>query len=90
MDPTSAWQPIIEQGPLFAFMAIVIYAGSKFIKGMLDDAKKREDEREARFNQLMDKLLIVQTEQIKTVTASLVANTSIMERVERKLDASDH
>lgn len=96
-----AWQPIIDQGPLFAFMAIVIWAGGKFIKNQLERAElkekgreeaalKREEDREARYNQLVDKIIIVQGEQTVAVTAALTASTSVMERVEKKLDASDH
>lgn len=90
MDPTGAWQEIINQGPLFAFMAIALWVVVKFGKSLMDKSDKREDEREARYNQLMDKLVIVQTEQVVTVTAALTACTAVMERVERKLDASDH
>lgn len=88
MEPTGAWGVIINQGPVFAIMAIIIYAGAQYIRSTLDEGRKREDEREKRYNALVDKLLTVQTEQVKAVTSALVANTNVMERVERKLD--DH
>lgn len=94
----SAWQEIVNQGPLFAFMAIVIWAGAKFINSHLAKAEtkeiareaaslKREEDREARYNQLVDKIIIVQGEQTVAVTAALTASTTVMERVEKKLDA---
>jgi hypothetical protein len=78
MDPTGAWQQIINQGPLFAFMCLVLFFGAKYLT-------KRQETSDARYNDLVDKMLTTQQEQIKAVTGALTANTAVMERVERKL-----
>jgi cytochrome c553 len=88
MEPVGAWDIVIKQGPLVAFMAIVIFFSAKYISKTLEDAKQREDDRETRYNTLVDKLMDVQTKQVEAVTSALVANTGVMERVERKLNVS--
>ena len=86
MDPvTGAWQIVYQQGPLFAFMAIVIYFGAKYIRGQQDKSDTREADREKRYNELVDKMLNMQSGQVQTLTEALSANTAVMERVERKL-----
>ena len=86
MDFAPLLKPIVEQGPLFAFMVIALYAAAKFIQSTLAKSDVRETERETRYNTLMDKLITVQTEQVSAVTTALVANTEVMKRVERKLE----
>lgn len=90
MDPIGAWQEIINQGPLFAFMALIIWAGVKYVRKTLEDADEREKGRELRYNQLIDKTLETATAQTKAVTEALVGNTEVLRRVEQKLNDTPH
>ena len=87
MDTVNAWNQIIEQSPLFAFMAIVIYVGGKYIKEQNIKNEKRESEREARYNILVDKLIQTKSDENATMIATITANTEVMRRVERKLES---
>lgn len=86
MDTVNAWNQIIEQSPLFAFMAIVIYFGAKYISKGNEKNEKREEEREVRYNTLVDKLINLKTEENAQMISTITANTEVMRRVERKLD----
>lgn len=83
MEPTGAWQEIINQGPLFAFMAIVIYFGARYFS-------KEQQKNQERYDELLKQMMVVQTEQIAAVASSLAANTTVLEQVRIKLDAADH
>lgn len=86
MEPVGAFDLLIKQGPLIAFMCLVIFYGAKYIKSTLEAAEKREAEREARYNTMTDAMLTLSTKQTETVTTALVGNTEVLKRVERKLD----
>jgi len=86
MDTVNAWNQIIEQSPLFAFMAIVIYFGAKYISKENNKNEKRETDREQRYNDLVDRLITLKTEENKQMISIITANTEVMRRVERKLD----
>lgn len=90
MELTGAWQPIIDQGPLFAFMAITIGAAIKYIKHTLEETEEREKAREVRYNQLIDKTLETASTQTRAVTEALVGNTEILRRVEHKLNGTQY
>lgn len=89
-EPVGAWKAIIDQGPLCAFMLLVIYFGAKFLKKILDDAAARENAREIRYNQLVDKSIENADERTKSVTEALVGTKAVLERVERKLNESPY
>lgn len=86
MEPTGAWEELIKQGPLVAFMVIVIFFGAKFVKKMLDDQTARETAREARYNQLIDKSLENAEKQATSLTTVVANNTAVLQRVEVKLN----
>lgn len=88
--PVTAWQEIVNQGPLFGFMALVIWGCVKYLKQTLDDANAREAAREVRYNQLVDKTLETAATQTKAVTEALVGNTEVLRRVEQQLDKAPH
>lgn len=90
MDATTAWDIIIKQSPLIAFMALVIYYGMKYISKTLNDAAVRETAREQRYNALVDNMMSSAEQRTESVVKALVANTAVMERVERKLDDGAH
>jgi len=90
MEPMGAWNQIIDQGPLFGFMALVIWAAVNHIRKTLDDSDEREKARETRYNQLIDKTLETATQQTMAVTEALVGNTEILRRVEQKLNGIPH
>lgn len=86
LETVNAWDTIIQQSPLFAFMAIVIFYGAKYISGQIDKSEKRETERETRYNILVDKLISSKAEENAQMISIITANTEVMRRVERKLD----
>ncbi len=86
MEPIGAWDELVKQGPLVAFMALVIYFGGKYIKSVLDKSAERETARETRYNQLVDATISQAQSNVETVVRALVGNTAVLERVERKLD----
>lgn len=88
--PVGAWEQIVNQGPLFGFMALVIWACVKYVKKTLEDSDKREVARELRYNQLVDKTLETAATQTKAVTEALVGNTEVLRRVEQKLNDAPH
>lgn len=90
MDATTAWDVIIKQSPLIAFMALVIFYGMKYISKTLNDAAIRETAREQRYNTLVDNMMSSAEQRTESVVKALVANTAVMERVEKKLDESTH
>lgn len=75
MEPTGAWDVIIQQGPLFAFMALALW----YLKSDLKDERTRrdklEDERSAKDAASIEKLVTV-----------VERNTAAWERVENRLD----
>ena len=89
-EPIGVWEQIVNQGPLFAFMALVIWAAVKHIRKTLDDADEREKARETRYNQLIDKTLETASKQTTAVTEALVGNTEVLRRVEQKLNDMPH
>ena len=88
--PVGAWEQIINQGPLFAFMALVVWACVTHIRKTLNDADERETARETRYNLLVDKTLETASGQTKAVTEALVGNTEVLRRVEQKLNETPH
>lgn len=86
LETANAWDTIIQQSPLIAFMMLVIYAGAQYIKSQLTQSEKRETERETRYNVLVDKLINTKTEETANLIAIITANTEVMRRVEHKLD----
>mgnify|MGYP000022742607 CR=1 FL=1 len=87
MDTVNAWNQIIEQSPLFAFMTIVIFFGAKYINSQNNKNEKREQEREERDNALLDKMIETKADETATLIATITANTEVMRRVERKLES---
>lgn len=88
---------IKEQGFIVLILCLAIYFGAKYVvkerdkieareAARQDIATKREDARELRYNQLVDKLIDVQGNQVQAVTTALVGNTAVLQRVERKLE----
>ncbi len=73
------WDQLATQGPMVALMAIIIYFGGKYFA-------TKEDAREVRYNAMVDKLVDIQTTTINSVTQVVAANTSVMQRVESKLN----
>lgn len=93
------WGQFIAQGPLVLVLCLAIYFGARYVvrekekaetreQQRVELATKREDARESRYNQLVDKLIDVQGNQVQAVTSALVGNTTVLERVERKLDGN--
>lgn len=86
MDTVNAWNQIIEQSPLFAFMAIVIYFGAKYIARQNEKNEARENKLAENYNIMVDKLISLKTEETAQMVNIIAANTEVMRRVERKLD----
>ena len=94
----SIWDQLASQGPIVLILCLAIYFGAKYVvkerdkieareTARLVNATAREDAREARYNTLVDKLIDVQGNQVQAVTSALVGNTSVLQRVERKLES---
>lgn len=79
MELSGAWDVIIQQGPLFAFMALVIY-----------NERKRSESTEARLNAIVDNIIQNKGEEAKALAGALNRAAQVMERVERKLDDASH
>lgn len=86
MDTVNAWNQIIEQSPLFAFMAIVIYFGAKYIARQNEKNEVRENALAEKYNLMVDKLINLKSEETAQMISIITANTEVMRRVERKLD----
>lgn len=79
MELASAWDVIIQQGPLFAVMALVVW-----------QERKRSEATEARLNALLDNLIKTRAEEAVVLIRALDGATAVLGRVERKLDAAGH
>lgn len=75
MDPTGAWDVILQQGPLVAFMAIVLWYLKADLKEERSRRDKLEDERSSKDAASIEKLVTV-----------VERNTAAWERVETRLD----
>lgn len=70
-----AWKIILQQGPLFAFMGLVIWDLKNERKKLDERRDKLEDERSAKDVERIEKLVTV-----------VEKNTAAWERVEKRLD----
>lgn len=88
-DPTpSLWQPLFEQGALVCGMALLIFFGARWLRSIETRRNLQEDQREARYNQLIDATLKNAGETTSSVVSALNKASAIMERVEKKLDGT--
>lgn len=85
-DPTNFWGEAAEKGFLVLFMCVIIFFGGKWLVRQDERRTKQEDDNRLAYKALVDTVI----EQTKSVAVALSANTSVMQRVERKLDEPRH
>lgn len=86
MEEMSILDKYAEQGILIFSMAVLILFLARWIVKENERRNKREEDLETRYGKMVDTVI----EQSKSITVALTANTSVMQRVERKLDETPH
>jgi len=91
MDPVATIFDLLKgQGTLVTGLAVLLWLAGKWYIKQEDRKTKLEDAREARYNILVDQSLATAKEQTTSVVTSLINNTSVMQRVEAKLNEKSH
>lgn len=74
---------ILAEGPLVAFMGLLLYLVAKHLQ-------KRDEEDRKRYDNLVDSYLKSNDERTKVIVEALVGNTEVLKEVKARLDASAH